>query len=193
MLTSSSQICAEKTPLAEAAKTAVQPERPLMADAYSALSAKECQTYLVGSGERSSVYDLVRSWLTKVPGLVVGISKKRLKRSRERAGSSESELLLVELLGGVQYLGHSAGEHFVRLVAGSLVVGAADVDARVVEGAAVVTAPEEIGNEVLRAVLAAVEAVAVSCRLTKLPGLVGIENANVERRSKDKLAREPKF
>ena len=164
-----------------------------MAEAYSALSAKECQTYFVGSGERAAVYGVVRRWLTKVPGLVVGISKKRLKRSRERAERSESEVLVVELLGGVQYLGHSAGEHFVRLVAGSLVVGAADVDARVADGAAVVTAAEEIGNEVLRAVLAAVEAVAVSCRLTKLPGLVGMDNAKLERRSRDKLAREPKF
>lgn len=123
--------------------------------------------------------------MTKVPGLVLGISKKRLERPRERAGSEELELL------GVQYFGHSLGEHLVRLVAGSLVVGAADADISVVVGASVVTAAVEISGEALRAVLAIAED--TSCRSTNLPGAVGMEKAKLERRSKDKLALELNF
>ena len=130
--------------------------------------------------------------MTKVPGWVSGISKKRLKSSRERDESAEPEALPVEL-PDVQYFGHSWGEHFVRLVAGSLVVGAADVDVRAVDGVLVVAVEVEIGDELLRAVLASFEDAAAVCRSTKMPGAVGMDNANWERRSKDKLALERNF
>ena len=55
MFTSSSQMWDEKTPFEKTAKTTVQPDRRLIAQAYSALSEKGCQTYLVGAGERLSV------------------------------------------------------------------------------------------------------------------------------------------
>ena len=81
----------------------------------------------------------------------------------------------------------------MRLVAGSLTVGAADVDARVADGVLGVAVEVEIGDELLRAVLATFEDPAAFSRSTNLPGTVGMDNANWERRSKDKLALERNF
>lgn len=113
MLLSTSQMCAENMPLGEVMKIAVQPLRPMSAEAYCFVGSYGCQTYLEGSGEMSSVYLFLRSWMTNSPGLVVGMSKKRLSStegSRKRlAGSKWTVELPVE-----QNWGHSSGEHGVR-------------------------------------------------------------------------------
>ena len=106
----------------------------------------------------------------------MGISKKRLES--RRGLNSGAEVLFVELLGW-QSPRHCFGEHLVRVLAGSLVVGAADVVVRMpVAGRGVESRSASARGRFLA---------------VRLLGFVGIEKTNLQERASDEAARRLAF